>query len=300
MGTSGRDWLAVRPPSLASHASTGNGYIWKRLVGCQAAIAGKPCFYRNGYIWKRLVGCQAAIASRLAPTIGPGPSVRDWLAVRPPSLASQAPTGNGYIWKRLVGCQAAIAGKPSSYREWVHLEEIGRLSGRHRWQAKLLQGMSTPAASHHSTGRALARLPLLILIHPPLREAEWRCSSGEGAQRRSTQSNTLHVGRSEADRRAVSPEGYRSEGTPSPSEGPDARGEPFFAYFFLAFEKKVSRRKGETLSGRYRRNGYVHNPQKHGRPKGRQVQKLTTTKKNVSVLGILQAKSSQARRALLP
>ncbi|POA31188.1 hypothetical protein C1884_12780 [Pseudomonas sp. GW460-R15] len=33
---------------------------------------------------------------------------------------------------------------------------------------------------HHSTGRALARLPLLILIHPPLREAERRCSSGGG------------------------------------------------------------------------------------------------------------------------
>ena len=39
---------------------------------------------------------------------------------------------------------------------------------------------------------------------------------------------------------------------------PHAWGEPFFAYFFLAFEKKVSRRKGETLSGRYRSNGYVH------------------------------------------
>ncbi len=112
--------LNVSPPSLASHAPTGNGYIWKRLVGCQAAIA-----------------------SRLAPTIGPGPSVRDWLAVRPPSLASQAPTGNGDIWKRLVGCQAAIAGKPCSYRDWVHLEEIGWLSGRHRWQAKLLQGLGT-------------------------------------------------------------------------------------------------------------------------------------------------------------
>ncbi|MSU96118.1 hypothetical protein EB795_19665 [Pseudomonas mandelii] len=33
--------------------------------------------------------------------------------------------------------------------------------------------------SHHSSGRALARLQLLILIHPPRREAEWRCSSGE-------------------------------------------------------------------------------------------------------------------------
>jgi hypothetical protein len=55
------------------------------------------------------------------------------------------------------------------------------------------------------------------------------------------------------------PDEYRNEGTPSLSEGPDARGEPFFAYFFLAFEKKVSRRKGETLSSRYRSNGYTPN-----------------------------------------
>jgi hypothetical protein len=33
-------------------------------------------------------------------------------------------------------------------------------------------------AFHHSSGRALARLQLLILIHPPPREAEWRRSSG--------------------------------------------------------------------------------------------------------------------------
>ena len=49
-----------------------------------------------------------------------------------------------------------------------------------------------------------------------------------------------------------------SEGTPSPSEGPYVRGKRFFGYFFLALVKKVSRRKGETLSGRYRSNGYVH------------------------------------------
>ena len=65
------------------------------------------------------------------------------------------------------------------------------------------------------------------------------------------------------------PDECRNEGTPSLSEGPDARGEPFFAYFFLAFEKKVSRRKGETVSGRYRRNGYVLSQQQHGRPEGR-------------------------------
>jgi hypothetical protein len=34
-------------------------------------------------------------------------------------------------------------------------------------------------APHHSSGRALARLQLLILIHPPPRKAEWRCLSGD-------------------------------------------------------------------------------------------------------------------------
>ncbi len=67
----------------------------------------------------------------------------------------------------------------------------------------------------------------------------------------------------------MSPDGYRSEGTPSLSEGPDARGERFFAYFFLALVKKVSRRKGETISCRYRSNGYVHGQQKAGRLSGR-------------------------------
>ena len=61
------------------------------------------------------------------------------------------------------------------------------------------------------------------------------------------------------------PDECRSEGTPSPSEGPDAWGEPFFAYFFLAFEKKVSRRQGETASGHYRNNGYVLNQPEPGR-----------------------------------
>ena len=63
---------------------------------------------------------------------------------------------------------------------------------------------------------------------------------------------------------AMPPDEYRSEGTPSLSEGPDARGETFG--YFGAFAK-VTRRKGGTVSGRYRRNGYTHNayPQKPSR-----------------------------------
>jgi hypothetical protein len=57
-----------------------------------------------------------------------------------------------------------------------------RLAGRHREQARSHRRAKSRAsriASHHSSGRALARLQLLILIHPPPRKAEWRCLSGD-------------------------------------------------------------------------------------------------------------------------
>ena len=43
-------------------------YIRKKLVGCQAAFAGKPASTGLMYIRKKMVGWQAAFASRLAPT----------------------------------------------------------------------------------------------------------------------------------------------------------------------------------------------------------------------------------------
>ena len=46
----------------------------------------------------------------------------------------------------------------------------------------------------------------------------------------------------------------RSEGTRSASEGPYVRG----VAFWLLWRDKVTRRKGGTLSGGYRRNGDVH------------------------------------------
>ncbi len=53
------------------------------------------------------------------------------------------------------------------------------------------------------------------------------------------------------------PDEYRSEGTLSLSEVPYAGAKPFA--YFLASEK-VSRCKSETISRRYRRNGYTHRP----------------------------------------
>ncbi|SEB68931.1 hypothetical protein PS893_03087 [Pseudomonas fluorescens] len=57
------------------------------------------------------------------------------------------------------------------------------------------------------------------------------------------------------------PDEYRSEGTPSLSEGPYVRGETF--WLLLGRLPKGTRRKGETASRRYRSNGYVHNPNLH-------------------------------------
>ncbi|OMQ30641.1 hypothetical protein BKX96_28045 [Pseudomonas putida] len=54
----------------------------------------------------------------------------------------------------------------------------------------------------------------------------------------------------------------RSEGTPSPSEGPKWWGKTFGSFGAFA---KGTRRKGETLGGRYRRNGYVLHQQIIGR-----------------------------------
>jgi hypothetical protein len=63
------------------------------------------------------------------------------------------------------------------------------------------------------------------------------------------------------------PDECRSEGTPSLGEGPDARGETF--WFLLGRLPKGTRRKGETASRRYRKNGYVLSQQNIGRLSGR-------------------------------
>ena len=60
----------------------------------------------------------------------------------PPSLAGQLPLGLVYICKKMVGCQAAIASRLTPTVECVYLQEIGRLSGRLRGQASLLQEFS--------------------------------------------------------------------------------------------------------------------------------------------------------------
>ena len=115
-------------------------------------------------------------------------------------------------------------------------------------------------------------LLILLLIHPPLRQAEWRHSSGEWARSAVRRSRTHREEVQRSKPEAMSPDGCRSEGTPSPGEGPDAWGERFLVTFLLGRHsgacKKVTRCKSETISSRYRRNGYVHQ-QEHGRQTNR-------------------------------
>ena len=147
-----------------------------------------------------VVDCWAAIASKLAPTVGPGTPERNWLAGRPSSRASPLPQGGaGCICERLVGWQAAFVGTPPGASPLPQ-----KSNGRSAYTFAL----------HHSSGRALARLQLLILIHPPPRQAEWRCSSGDWRAAPFGAAELIACRSREADRRAMPPDEYRSEGTP--------------------------------------------------------------------------------------
>ena len=116
-------------------------------------------------ICQRLVGWQAAFAGKPASTGDWWTSASDWSAVRPPSRASPLPQGIGVICQRLVGWQAAFAGKPAPTGDWWtsasdwsagrppsrasslpqriggHLPAIGRLAGRLRGQARSHRGL---------------------------------------------------------------------------------------------------------------------------------------------------------------
>ena len=124
---------------------------------------------------------------------GMGVPARDWSAVRPPSRASLAPTVE-WVYLQEIGRLSGRLRGQASLLQWNggYLQEIGWLSGRLREQARSYSGMGIPARdwlavrppsraslaptrtqrtafdSHHSSGRALARLQLLILIYPPL------------------------------------------------------------------------------------------------------------------------------------
>jgi hypothetical protein len=118
MGASAKYWSAVRPPSLAGQLPQLK-WVYQQNIGRLSGRLRRQASSHNriGYISKILVGCQAAFAGKPAPTIGMDASAKYWSAVRPPSQASQLPQ-----------------------LKWVYQQNIGRLSGRHRWQARSYKG----------------------------------------------------------------------------------------------------------------------------------------------------------------
>jgi len=113
-------------------------------------------------------------------------SAGDWSAVRPSSRASSLPQGSG------TSAKFWSAGRPSSRASRIAAPPLPQKSKDRAAHTHVL---------HHSTGRALARLQLLILIHPPPREAEWRCSSGGGRAAPFGAAEHIERRSSEADRR---------------------------------------------------------------------------------------------------
>jgi len=142
--------------------------------------------------------------------------------------------GEDCVLERSLAGSAAATG-----RRFVCQKKAGRPVGR-------------LARPDHSTGRALARLQLLILIHRPI----GRLSEGvhQGEARSAVRRSRVHreeVQRSKPE--AMPPDGYRSEGTPSLSEGPYVRGRALWSLW----RSKVTRRKGGTISRHHRNNGYA-------------------------------------------
>jgi hypothetical protein len=132
--TSEEKGSAGKPPSPASQIPLWTGYTCKRLGNCQAAIAGRPAPTGFGVHLREIGRLAGRHRWQASSHCGPGTPARDWSAVRQPSPAGQLPQGSVYTCKRLGDCQAAIAGRPAPTGFGVHLQEIGRLAGRHRWR----------------------------------------------------------------------------------------------------------------------------------------------------------------------
>ena len=148
MGIPARDWLAVRLPSRAGLAPT---------VEC-------------GYLQRDWSAVRPPSRASLAPTVECGYLQRDWLAVRPPSRASLAPTVEwGYLQRDWSAVRPPSRASLAPTVEWGYLQrDWSAVRPPSRASLAPTRTQRTAFDSHHSSGRALARLQLLILIYPPL------------------------------------------------------------------------------------------------------------------------------------
>jgi hypothetical protein len=190
------------------------------------------CVEFGVYIQERQAGCQAAIASRLAPTGEWCTSATNWSAVRPPSRASHAPTGewctSATNWSA-VRSPSRAGSLPQG--NGVHLRVIGRLSGRHREQARSHNG-SVFAFRPSPLNRPSVSSPAALDLDPPAPIGRLSGGVHLGGRRAAPFDEVEHIERrlKRSQPEAMPPDECRSEGTPSLSEGLDAWGETFASF----------------------------------------------------------------------
>ncbi len=112
----------------------------------------------------------------------------------------------------------------------------------------------TCAAGNHDAKRAALDLDLLLISGAPLNHAGRNSTGIWGVNRQGCRFSRPAPWMA---RGGGPPNHWRITGTPSPSEVPSGGAR---AFCLLLRCSKVSRCQSGTLSGRYRRNGYVHSP----------------------------------------
>ena len=110
------------------------------------------------------------------------------------------------------------------------------------------------ATGNHDAKRAALDLDLLLLSGAPSHHAGRKSTGIWGVNRQGCRFSRPAPWMA---RGGGPPNHWRITGTPSLSEVPSGGAR---ALCLLSRFSKVSRRQGGTLSGRYRRNGYVHDP----------------------------------------
>jgi hypothetical protein len=161
------------------------------------------------------IRCLAVARHALTPALLRGPAAigHPWPGAATAASLPRCPLRNTCVRPLGKGQQIKI-------KSHSHSHSHGKIKrSQPRFTRQLLQREGCTHASHHSTGRALARLPLLILMHRPIE----RPSGG------SAQWATRHGCRVSRPRPWMADGGGpteqdRSEGMPSLSEAPNERG----------------------------------------------------------------------------
>ncbi len=152
-------------------------------------------------------------------------SIEAWSAVRPPSRAGSLPQ-----WDR------------------VHPPELGRLSGRHRWQASSNRKTSTPPHAAHAAplNTMSASSSTAFDLRAPVGRLSGGVDPGVGAQRPFGEAKHIERRCSEANRRRCARINPAAK-EPEPKRGPNVRVKPFRLPFRRL--EKVTRRKGHPFQG---------------------------------------------------